>query len=238
MDPRERLATSEAESELARLELLLAEKKRGVEKSSSASKRQRAGTLCDDTTSSRKKARGRGRRDFLSPPVTFSGDTLEALKQFRRHCELQFRLDKDGYDMDTNKVLFAMSRLEGHAAEAWEREEEVRGLDNSTWEEFTAFLRQLVEPCPMERAGHLEDYHNMRQDGHEPINKFLTRLYRAEDLVPEQTEEQLMVSLFVRLNDSLRNRIVFEGLPKTRQELVKMTRRMQMQSSIIGRSQR
>ncbi|KAI9840821.1 MAG: hypothetical protein M1837_001294 [Sclerophora amabilis] len=122
-----------------------------------------------------------------------------------------------------------MSYLRGDSAEAWEREENLRGRDNTTWEEFIDFLGDLMGDPDHRRITHLEEYHAMRQEGDESITKFLNRLSRVEDHISPMTQEQLVGNLYVHFNGGLRDKIAKQGLPKTRKDLAALATRLQTQ---------
>lgn len=95
----------------------------------------------DESSKRSKSSSGRKMRE----PEVYRGQSRKALDTFVTVMEDGFALRPDAYPTDRDKVLFAVSRMEGTVRDQWRRRCESPAYTQVSWNEFVTFLRDCLE---------------------------------------------------------------------------------------------
>jgi hypothetical protein len=192
----------------------------------SAAKRRRD-TESEGRPTSPRKAHSRSDIRVVKPD-TYNGKSLHALREYVRRCETAFRLRPESYPDDARRVLYASQFLTGESAEAWLRLESENGEDNTTWEQYTTFLRDLQQD-PITRATSMaRRYNDAAQRPGQTVVQFANYMDQLEAELPSYTDAQRMQHLYAKLLPDIRTVLNnYQELPKTRTDLIKLATQLE-----------
>lgn len=185
-----------------------------------ASKRQRPTGEGDDGAPLSKRS-GLGGDVRTVKPGLYDGKSKQAFKEYTRQCEYTFRLAPDRYARDSTKVLYAAQFLHGETARAFERLEETNGPDNTTWEEYKVFLRDLLQDPVTCAATLARRYNDAAQWPGQTVAQFVNYLDELEAELPPYSEEHRRQHLLAKLLPELRYALNnYQNIPATRTGLI------------------
>ncbi|KAH0557017.1 hypothetical protein GP486_005195 [Trichoglossum hirsutum] len=156
-------------------------------------------------------------------PEPYDGKTLQALREYLHRCETAFRLKPETYPDDAWKVLYASQFLTGASAEAWLRLENENGKDNTIWEQYTTFLRDLQQDPVTRAATMARRYNDANQRPYQTVIQFANYMDSLEAELPTYTNAQRAQHLFAKLIPEIRTALNnYQEIPKTRADLIKL----------------
>lgn len=156
-------------------------------------------------------------------PKPYNNDSLQALREYLRRCETAFRLEPGVYSDDVRKVLYASQFLTGETAATWLRLEKQNGEDNTSWKEYSTFLRDLQQD-PVTRAMTLAcEYNEARQRPGQTVVQFVNYMDQLEAELPPYTDAQRALHLYAKLLPEIQPIMNnYQELPKTRANMIKL----------------
>ncbi|KAI1820269.1 hypothetical protein F4861DRAFT_523788 [Xylaria intraflava] len=151
------------------------------------------------------------------------------LKHFLRSLEVHF--DMARITGDQNRVRYASNFLKGAVQRRWIYTLEATNRDSSmiSWEAFEQWLEKTVPD--EDTCSYLSEsaINRIYQEEDEPFDDFLGRLEAAEADSPDPLPPRVMaMRLFTRMKSSLRNRMLYRGIPTTREEILKGVRSLEL----------
>jgi len=203
----------------------------GPEAAAATNKRQRPQDTADDDDAPSAKRSGAGGDIRPVKPNPYEGKSLSSLKEYVRRCELAFRIQADRYTQDSARVLYAAQFLTGEPAKAFERLENTNGQDNTSWEEYKIFLRDLIQD-PVTRAATLaRRYDEAHQRPGQTVTQFVNYLDELENELPPYTDAQRRQHLLAKLLPDLRQALNnYQNVPETRVGLIGLA--MQLEANL------
>jgi hypothetical protein len=186
----------------------------------SSSKRRRS-TMLEEKSTSRSSVKAR------APPEYKGRNTKEHL-DFIHACTITFRLFPYDYRADETKILYAMQYLAGEPHDAWSRHEATVGLDNISWDDFSQFLRDLVQDPVNRGIVAAQKYHDASQLPGQSVHAFVTYLETLEAEIEPYGETHRRQHLLTKLRPEIRNAITnYQDIPETRAGLISLAARLE-----------
>jgi hypothetical protein len=153
---------------------------------------------------------------------------MNAFREYIRQCEVTFRILPDTYATDKAKVLYGIQFLRGETAKTFERLEQTNGPDNTSWEEYKTFLRDLLQDPVTRTVTQAHRWQAAMQRPGQTVAQFVNYLDELESELPAYTDEQrrqhLLGKLLPDIVCALNN---YQAIPSTRKGLIALATQLE-----------
>ncbi|KAF6794600.1 hypothetical protein CMUS01_15998, partial [Colletotrichum musicola] len=175
-------------------------------------------------------------------PIRFKGGNWTDVSDFLFKLKGRFTLQKDDFDTDEAKVLYAGGCLEGTASRRW-MNHVANNYNNDvalvSWATMEQWLRNSVADADTRAFSALVELDEKRQKSGQTYQQFIDQYEAIEAECPDrQPERTRVVNVVSRLLPELRKAVMAHGLPASRQELDNMAKRAEANQKIQAREQR
>ena len=154
-------------------------------------------------------ASGSGMR--LRPPDVFDGSDPKKLRSFLVQCENYFRAKPAHFTKNSDRVIFAISYLQGTPAQFFDEIED-RVLHD--WPRFTR--RLLAAFGPFDAIADAErELRDLRMSPDQPIRKYLMDFLERERLLSDWGEKALRAHFYEGLLPRIKDAMARDGKPDT-----------------------
>jgi hypothetical protein len=172
-------------------------------------------------------------RRALPPPV-YEGKSLRELRDFTQGCEVFFAAVLPDEDDEPMRIRLAASYLRGQALRQWSRRQTP---SPATWDEFVAFLRNVIaDPANRMSIASLR-LKEARQGEGQSIREFASYIEELEEDLPLDmpVEEQRAWTLLNGLAHDLRTAVLREErVIRSREQVIAAAQRQHELQTLIG----
>jgi hypothetical protein len=161
-------------------------------------------------------------------PAPYWGKSIREHRNFVHQCTITFRRTPLEHPHDADKVLYAMQYLEGEPRDMWARQETTLGEDQSTWEEFVEFLRDIIQDPVNRGISTMQRFQDAAQLPNQSVHAFATYLETLEADLPPYSDEHRRQHIFTKLKPEIRSAITnYQDIPETCAGLISLAARLE-----------
>lgn len=200
-------------------------------------KRTRSPPSHDDDDEPARRRTSRGAPKFRDLP-TYYGKDLKEAQGFVHGAERRFRIDNGTrYRSDQDRIDYCVLAFGPGPAAKWERHEQRQGLGNTTWQQFTTWMKDdIADPTNREFEAATR-YHDARQGERQSAEDLAAYLDTLELELKIDDDKYRKDALYAKLRPDIRTEILIKNeIPETRHELLALATRIETTRRINGQN--
>ncbi len=166
----------------------------------------------------------------------YKGKSIKEHQNFFYQAELKWREDGDiTWVTDADKITHCVSSFEGTARDVWKRKERMTGVDSSSWEDFSDFMKNAIADPGNRRTQSVKAYEDAKQRPNQSVQSFVSYLDSLEDELGYAGSAQSANNLLGKLRPEIQEEINRQGEPpEERERLISQAVRIENHQTIYG----